>query len=244
MLQTTFKRIVKAGGTGFYRNRVVSLASLFVMTITLFIIGFLVFSQAVLTYTLRQIESKVDVNVYFTANAPEESIKSIQEALQKMPEVETVTYVTREQALFNFKERHVNEYIILEALQELGDNPLGAYISVKAKQSSQYETIARFLQGDSQLVKDNEEYIDNINYFQNKESIDRLSAIVNGVNRLGYALAVIFVLISSMITFNTIRLSIYIFREEIAVMRLVGADNLYIRGPFIVEGILYGLVSF
>ena len=160
-----------------------------------------------------------------------------------MPEVETVTYVTREQALFNFKERHVNEYIILEALQELGDNPLGAYISVKAKQSSQYETIARFLQGDSQLIKDNEEYIDNINYFQNKESIDRLSAIVNGVNRLGYALAVIFVLISSMITFNTIRLSIYIFREEIAVMRLVGADNLYIRGPFIVEGILYGLVS-
>jgi len=243
MITVTLKRILKAGAVGFYRNRVVSLASIFVMTITLFLIGFLVFSQAVLTYSLKQIEDKVDVNVYFATNAPEENVLAVKGALEKMPEVALVEYTTKDEAIFNFKERHVNEYIILEALQEIGENPLGAYLSVKAKNASQYESIAKFLGGESEVIKENKEYIDNINYFQNKETIDRLSAMVSGINKIGYALAVLFVLISSMITFNTIRLAIYIFREEISVMRLVGADDLYIRGPFVVEGVLYGIVA-
>lgn len=243
MIWIDIKRIVRAGFTNFYRTSVVSLSSVFIFTITLFVIGSLVFLNAVLSYSLEQIKEKVDVNVYFTVDAPEESVLAIQSSLQKLPEVSSIDYVSKDVALQNFRTRHSGDYLIIQSLEELGSNPLGASLNIRAKDPSEYQAIVNFLEGGSSLVKSNLDYIDKINYNQNKPVIDRLNKIIDGTQKVGFAITLALVIISILITFNTIRLTIYTSREEIGIMRLVGAGNHYIRGPFIIEGVLYGIIS-
>lgn len=243
MLWTDTKRIIRAGLLNFSRSSVVSLSSVFIFTITLFVIGSLILLNAVLSYTLGQIKEKVDVNVYFTTSAPEESVLIIKSALEQLPEVGSVEYVSSDQALENFRARHQNDYLIVQSLEELGENPLGATLNIRAKDPSQYESIARFMEGESSLIKSNSSFIDKINYNQNKEVIDRLNKIIAGTKKVGFAITLTLVIISILITLNTIRLAIYISREEIGIMRLVGAGDHYIRGPFLIEGVLYGVIS-
>lgn len=238
-----FKRIVRSGFINFRRNGIISLASVLVVTVTLSVISFLIFLQAVLHFSLSEIRDKVDVTIYFSTNASQEKIDSVKSSIEKLPEVASVSFTSREQALQNFKDRHSNDYLTLQALSELDENPLGAALNIKAKDTSQYESIANFLEGETGLAKENSAIIDKINYHQNKLVIDRLTSIINGAETLGFAVTLILILISIIITFNTIRLTIYIAREEIGVMRLVGAENKYIRGPFIIEGMIYGLLA-
>ena len=243
MLITKAKRVIKAGFVNFWRNGFVSLASLLVMTITLFVIGSIVFMGALFSYTLDQIKDKVDINVYFVTSADASSIMAIKKNLEALPEVAKITYTSSEDALANFKKKHENDEQTLQALEELEDNPLGASLNIKAKEPSQYESIANYLQGKDVLLKDGISIIDKVNYYQNKIAIDRFTKIIEGTNKIGIALTVILVVLSVIITFNTIRLTIYVSREEISVMKLVGASNRYIRGPFVITGIMYGFVS-
>ncbi len=193
--------------------------------------------------TLDELRSKVDVNVYFLTSAPEADVLTLKNKLAALPEVENVQYVSRDQALANFKTRHENDQITLQALNELGDNPLGAELNIKAKDPSKYAGLAEFLSQENILSKDGAPIIDKINYLQNKTAIERLSKIINSSERLGLILVLVLVLVSIIITLNTVRLAIYISREEISVMQLVGASKNFIRGPFIVTGIIYGAIA-
>ncbi len=240
MFWTNFKRVMSAGFTNFYRNGFVSLASVLVMTVTLFVIGSVLFLSAALNASLEEIKSKVDVNVYFQTGAPEAEILTLAESLRALPEVKEVEYRSREQALESFRKRHEGDELTLQALNELPDNPLGAVLNVRAEEPSQYEGIARFLEGDSALSSGNRRIIDEVNFYDNKAAIDKLTRLIDSAETLGFALTLVLIIVSIIIAFNTIRLAIYISREEISVMRLVGASNKYIRGPFVVSGILYG----
>lgn len=237
------KRIINAGFVNFWRNGFVSLASVLIMVVTLFVLGTIVFSGAILDSSLAGLRDKVDVNVYFMTNAPESDILALKTSLEQLPEVALVEYVSREDALADFQERHGNDQTILNALAELDENPLGAVFNIKAVQTSQYETIATFLGGDSALGSGNQVIIDKINYYDNKPVIEKLSEIIDSAERLGFAISIILIALSIIITFNTVRLAIYTAREEISVMRLVGASAWYVRGPFIVEGIMYGVAA-
>lgn len=237
------RRIIRGGFLNFVRSSFVSLSSILVMTITLCVITVILLSQAVLNFSLSQLEDKVDVTVFFTVGAPESEIISLKEQLEKQPEIASVQYISAEQALDNFKKRHENDYLTLQALEELDGNPLGATLNIKAIEATEYEEIANFFEDGDILASNQTVIIDKINYFQNKLVIERLVSITEGARRLGIALTLILVFISIVITFNTLRLTIYMAREEIGVMRVVGAENHYIRGPFMVEGIIYGFVS-
>ncbi len=243
MVWVSIKRVIKAGVVNFYRNGFVSLSSVLIMTVTLFVIGSVIFLSVTLTTSLDEIKSKVDVNVYFLTSAKEEEVQTLAKALRTLPEVKDVEYISREQALLDFKKRHENDELTLQALEELPDNPLGAVLNVRAKEPSQYEGIARFLKSDTALGSGVKDIIDEVNYYDNKTAIDKLSRILASAEKLGFGLALLLVIISVSIAFNTIRLVIYISRDEIGVMRLVGASNKYIRGPFVVSGILFGVVS-
>ncbi|MDP1624910.1 MAG: permease-like cell division protein FtsX [bacterium] len=240
MLWINTKRILKAGFVSFARNGLVSLSSVLIITVTLFVLGGILFSGALLNSSLEEIKSKVDVNVYFVPVANESDVLALQNRLMALPEVASADYVSSEQALENFRNRHANDAVTLQALDELGTNPLGAIINIKATDPSQYEGIARFLDGENEARPG---FIDRINYYQNKVAIDTLSSMIDGGRKIAFAIALAFIIISMVIAFNTIRLTIYIAREEISVMRLVGASNKYIRGPFVVAGIMYGIVS-
>ncbi len=237
----TAKRVARYGLIGFVRNGFVSLAAVFIMTITLFVAAGLIISSAALSATLKQLTDKVDVTVYFQPSASVDSITQLQKSLQSLPQVANVTYVSRDQALADFRERHKNDQLTLQALDELGDNPLGASLEVRAKETSQYESIAAFL--DTQQKNSSSTAIDKVNFNQNKTAIDRLTNIIETSKSIGLAVALVFGLASLLITFNTIRLAIYTARDEIGVMNLVGAGHWYVRGPFMIGGVLYGLVS-
>jgi cell division transport system permease protein len=238
------KRIMRSGLINFYRNTFVSFASVLMMTITLLVIGSTIFLNAILSFTISNIERKVDVNVYFYPNAGETQILDIKTALEQLPQVASVQYISRDDALKAFQDRHQNDYLTLQALDELGTNPLGASLNIQAKDSGQYESIAQFLTGDDETTASiNKSIVEKVNYYQNKEIINRLNALSHTVQRIGIILTVVFVGLSLIVTLNTIRMAIYGAREEINVMRLVGAENKYIQGPFMIEGIVSGLFA-
>lgn len=227
----------------FKRGGLVSWAAVLIVTITLAVITSILLLQAALSYSLSEIRDKVDVTIYFVPGASEDGITILKTELEKLPEVAQVSYVSAEQALALFRERHKDDYPTIAALDEIGSNPLGAYLNVRARQVSQYETIAKYLQSENALTPGGEQIIDKVNYYQNELVINRLNSIIAGAQRLGFLITLLLIFISAVITFNTIRLAIYISKEEIAVMRLVGASNSSIRGPFMVEGAIYGVVA-
>ena len=242
MFWTKVKRVTKAGIVNFLRNGWVSLATVLVLIVALFTIGSLIFARAILTTALDQLQDKVDVSVYFKTNAGEADILAVKDKLEKLGEVKAVEYVSREQSLSNFIERHKDNALIVQSLSEIGDNPLGAVLNVKAKETSQYESIANFLGSSSELVGENS-IIDKINYHQNKVVIEKLTKIFDSARNLGASISFILIIISVLVTFNTIRLAIYTAREEIGVMRLVGASERFVSGPFVIEGVLMGAVA-
>jgi len=167
MVMTTFKRIIKGGFTNFKRGGMVSWAAVLVMIITLSVITVIILFQAVLHFSLAQIKDKVDVTIYFTTNASEDKILMLKSSLEQLPEVAQVTYTSADTALQAFRDRHSNDYPTIQALDEIGTNPLGAYLNVKAKEVSQYASIANFLQSDNALASGPTSIIDKVNYNQN-----------------------------------------------------------------------------
>lgn len=240
---TNLQRIIRSGFSNFWRNGFVSIASILVMTVTLFVMGTLIFLGAMLDSSLSQLQEKVDVNVYFTTGAQEQEILSLKSSLEELPEVKEVEYVSREQAISNFRNRHEDDQLILQALDELDQNPLGAHFNIQAEDTAQYESIANFLQSDNALAAGGSQLVDKVNYFENKEAIEKLTNIIQSIDALSFGVLIVFIIISVLIIFNTIRLAIYTSRDEISVMKLVGASNGYIRGPFVVEGIMYGVAA-
>lgn len=230
------KRTFKEGVTNFWRNGWLSLAAVSVLTLSLFISGVLFVVLMAANGVLKNVQDKVNVSVYFKTDAPEERILAAKSDLEDYNEVKSVEYISREQALEDFKRNNANEPVIMKSLEEIGDNPLLASLIVKANNPNQYEAISDYVSSAS--FKDD---VSRLNYGKNKEVIDKLNGLIAEVRKIGLVLAAIFAVISILITFNTIRITIYTHRSEIEVMRLVGASNPYIRLPFILEGVMYGL---
>lgn len=234
MFQANLKRIIRSGYTAFWRNGWLSTATIMVMGLVLFVLGNLVFLGALANTMLTAFESKIDISVYFTANTPEQQVLDVKKDLQGLSEVAAVSYVSRDDALAQFREKHKNNALISDALTELGENPLEASLNIRAQDPSNYASISDF------LVKKNYPIVDKINYFENQAVIEKLGAIITTVRGSGALLALFLAFVAVLVAFNTIRLAIYTMREEIGIMRLVGATSWFIRGPYLVSGIIYG----
>lgn len=237
------KRMFVGGWKNFARGGAVSAATVLIMTVTLAIIGSLIFLSALLTFTLNTIKDKVDVSVYFVTTASEDEILAVKDQLEKLPQVSGVTYTSSADALTAFRARHENDQLTLQALEELGGNPLDASLAVRAKDPSQYEGIVSFLEASPALSAGGTSVVDRINYAQNKEVIDRLSLAISATRQIGFVVVILFAIASILIAFATVRLAIYTAKDEISVMRLVGASNAYIQGPFIITGIITGVTA-
>ena len=239
----SIKRVLVSGWKNFARGGAVSAATVLIMTVTLAVIGSLIFLSALLTFTLTTIKNKVDVSVYFVTTASEPEILAVKDQLQKLPQVSNVTYTSADDALAAFRNRHANDQLTLQALDELGGNPLDASLEVQANDPSEYESIVNFLEASPALSVGGTTIVDRINYAQNKEVIDRLTLAIQATREVGFAVVILFAIASILIAFATVRLAIYTAKDEIAVMRLVGASNSYIQGPFIITGIITGAIA-
>lgn len=231
-------RILKTGFVNFWRNIWLSAAATMVMTITLVIFSILGLLFGVTKYSVATIQDRVDISVYYKTGVAESVIAQYKKELEQDPRVKAVTYVSAEQALQNFKDKHAKDPLVLDSLAELAENPLPATLQVKAQELSQYPELAKFIQDGPQKDR-----LSKINYEDNRLLIERLSRILQYILYGGGALALVFAIIAILVIFNTITLTIYNRREEVEIMRLVGATNGYIRGPFLVEAFLYSVVA-
>lgn len=215
-----------------------SIATTAIMTMTLLMISFLYFANIFGAQVLQGIEKKVDLSVTFKDNVQSEYIDAVAREMESRQDVDRVTVVTSEQALEQFRSKHQDKQVIEDSLRELDDNPLPASMYILATEPRFYENINKFLQGDKFSP-----FIDKIYYEDSKVVIDKLMNIVSSAKNVGLVITGTFALLVVLITFNTVRLAIYSFREEIDIMRLVGASRWFIQGPFIIETILVALVA-
>ncbi|HYC79814.1 MAG TPA: permease-like cell division protein FtsX [Candidatus Binatia bacterium] len=234
----TTKRLIKAGFTNFFRNIWLSLAATSVMTITLFIISTILVLYTLTNLSIENIKDKVGITVYFNNQTSEREILNLKAEIELVPNVESVEYIPKTVAKEIFMEIHKNEPLLLETLNEFKDseNPLPNSFAIRAVNLQDYSSITETLRSERYVP-----YFERIR--DNSKVIDRLFNITDTITKLGILLTAVFVLVTVMVMFNTIRLTIYNRRQEVEIMRLVGATNWYIRTPFIIEGVMYGLIA-
>jgi cell division transport system permease protein len=201
-----------------------------------------IFTGALLENTLNGLREKVDVNINFLPEILEQDIVNFRKNIESLPEVDSIEYIPKDQVLEDYKLRHAEDQKILAALDELNENPFGGIVNIKAKNPEYYESIETYLDQNYPTGRV-ESIIDNVNFAQKREAIGRLNNIISAGEKFGVIITFVFMLLSILITLNTIRLAMFISREEIKIMNLVGADSSYISGPFIVAGAMYGVVS-
>ncbi len=234
------KRMFRYGFISFWRSALVSLASVITITVTLFMVGALWLSSAYLNSSLEAVKNKVDISVAMKPNAAESEVLDLQKKLERLPEVKTVVYSSREQELADFQKRNENNDLIIQSLKEVG-NPFGARLNIQAVDPSRYESVAKFLESDSVSTGSGSTIVDQVSF--KKNIVDKLIKIIATAKTVGWAIVLVLIFLSVVVTFNTISLAIYVSREEITLMKLVGAGNNYIRGPFVVEGLISGAMA-
>lgn len=235
------KRITKEGMRSFSRNQLVSLASIVVMTMSLLILAGVMLFHAVLGFSLAQLENRVDVNLYFYPDTPEIEIQNLATTIEDISGVRDVVYVSRTEALTEFQKQHKDDPLIQRSLDELGENPLGASLNIRAYDSTRYQDIVEDIE--SLPVVANTDFVERINYYDNQELINRLNEFSRIATSVGYAITMFFAAVAVMVIISTLRLAIFSSKDDIIVKRLVGAEDRYIQGPFLVQGVTYGLIS-
>ncbi len=235
-------RTLREGWRNFYRDGWMSFATVSIIVLALYVLAITFFTITVGGVLVKNIQDRVNISAYFYPSVSEERILEIKKELEGIREVEKVEYVSREQALEDFKNSRAYDEaarIALEELQNTEDgNPFFASLVIKARDSADYDRLAALLKKPRY-----KEEIESVNYDKNQEIIDRLTAVVGAVKKIGLSLGAIFSLIAVLVVYNTVRMTMFVRRKEFEVMRLVGASNLYIGLPSLFEAILYGLVS-
>ncbi len=232
------KSVISSGWTNFKRNSYLSFAVTGVMTIAILILLGLTAFQYLSSAAVNSLQGKVDVSVYFNTDTSEEKILEVQVDLKNIEDVAEVTYISRDIALTEFKERHRDDKLIQESLDQLDSNPLSASLNILATDPSKYTFIVDFL-NDHKLRASMEK----INFYENEKVINRIEKFTSTLRMGGIIAVVLITIIAILITFNTVRLTIYNQKQEIEIMRLVGASNWHIRGPYLAEGGIYGLIA-
>ncbi len=235
---TIISRIFHFGAKNFWRNGWLSTATIAIMTLALIVFVGLIMFGVVTNAAANSIQDKIDISVYFNTNTSEDQILNIQQSLEGLSQVASVDYISRDQALATFQQNHASDPTISQAINALNTNPLEASLNVKAKDPSQYGAINDYLSSATLAP-----YIDSISYTQNQDVITRLATIVRDVEVGGWIVTLFLALVAGLVVFNTIRLAIYSNRDEIGIMRVVGASNSLVRGPYVVEGLFWGAIA-
>ena len=229
---------MKSGWEKFLRDRSSTGAALIVMTIALFVVSCLYIFHHMSTFIVEELENSVDISAYFTETATEEDISQVRQLLSQRQDVQSVEYVSKEQAFERFVQTHQQDRVLLEPLEAVGQNPFLASLNIKAKNPENFVDIAEYL-GTASFAS----LIETVDFFNRAPVIDQIIAVTASIRVGAAAVIVILSFIAALVAFNTIRLTIYNSRKEVEIMRLVGASNMFIRGPFLVQGVLVGIAA-
>ena len=240
-MSANFKRIFNFALIDFYRNKGISVAAVFILTVTTLLFTGLFLVGGASSFLISNIENKIDITAYFYEDALEQDILNVRDQILKIsPDIKNAQYVSKENALEEFKQKNESNKVFSKALAELGDNPFLPSLKITTSGSpSLYEQISETLQGDqfSDIIK-------KVDFAQKRETIEKIFSITMNVNKFGLIIGVSLILVAIVVVFNTMRLIIDRSKEEINTMRTVGASNWFVRGPFVIEGAIFGFVSF
>lgn len=235
----SFFRIIKFALQGFFRNFWLSLVTITMMFLSIFSVTLLLGIDYLKQATLKGVEQKVDILVSLKPNISKEDLDSLYDDLKYLPEVKKVTIITPEDNKRLFQERNADSSV-LKALDIFGEdeNPFNYNLAVNAYDLNQYQKILDFIQQDKYAS-----LIESSAFHNYEQFITQINKIADSVNRYSWYLIGIFILISAIVIFNTIRMSIYTRKDEIMIIKLVGASNWFVQMPFIIESLLYALLA-
>ncbi len=236
---TTFSRIIRTGMVNFVRNMWLAIAAMAIMIVTLTIILFSVIVNATFSNTVQQITNKIDVSVYLKDSVTPAQSQSLVGQLKSLPAVQHVRYLSKEDALKQYEAQNVGNTQLLQAINET-DNPLPATIKIKPRTLNDIDQIRAFIEKPDTAKLQSDPASDS---GDRREAIAKITHATNILRRVGAGAVVVFAVISVLIIFNTIQMAIFNRRDELQIMRLLGASTSYIRGPFVVETIIYGIFS-
>lgn len=232
-------RSIKYGFQNFGRNIFLSIATTSIMVLTLFGLGFFMVINQISSQALSGIQDKVDISIYLKEGIEETQINQFVDYVKSIEGVKETNLITKEMAMDKFKETYKDEPAILQSLQVLDENPFPRTLTIKAQNSQFYQSI-----NDTLLASEYKDSVIQQTDYQkstSKDIIDRLNNIITVTRNVGISVIVVLATIAVLITYNTIRLTLYSYRQEIEIMRLVGANDTQIKGPFFVEGVLFGV---
>lgn len=238
----TFVRMCRYGVNNFSRNLWLTIAATAVMTITLLVIFVTLAARQVLVDTVSTIKDRVDMSIYVRTDTTNDQASIIKTEIEKVPSVKSVTYISPEEARKNFASDNRADTRTLDALNE-ATNKLPGTFRVNIEDINNTTQLEQF-------IKENAVYKqaadpDRPASFsgERRSAIQNIGRWVDFAERAGIIASIVFIVISSLIVFNTIRMAIFNRKEEIQMMKLIGADRSFIRGPFIVEAVVYGVIA-
>ena len=236
----TFFRAIKFAGQSFFRNIWLSIVTIVMIVLSLLSISSIFTLSLITDNVLRSIEQSTVVYVDLTSQATTDQVNTIVQTLKGLPVVKSAEIVSKDDALASFKKRHEKDDLIMRALESLATNPFTGSIRLAVNNIDDFPAILKEL---SQPAYATVIAIDDQEFSDSKLLIDKLSSFSNKMQSAGLILSAIFIFIAILVVYNTIQVAIYTHREEIGIMKLVGASNLFIRSPFLIEAALYSLIS-
>ncbi len=238
MFLISLYRIFVFASQSFWRNFWLSLVTITIIVLTFASINFIIVLNIITQASMEIVKDKIDVSIYFKTDVTEPQVMEVKSYLSTLAQVKDITYISQAEALESFKEKHENDKTIIESIDELDVNPIGATLNVRAKDIEDYPLIVEVLSNSKYdaLIADK-------NFDDHKFFINKIKVIADNIKQFGLMASLVLSLIALLIVFNTIRVAIYTHRQEIAIMKLVGATNWFIRGPFLLEAVFYGIIA-
>lgn len=232
------RRILKNGWNNFTRQGSLSFGNTFAIFLAIIVAVGLFMFHGLINYAIEEVENQVDISLFFKEEVSKEDIDAFAEKIKEREDVKNVVFVSKEQAYESFVKNHEDD-IYIEALKIIEVNPFLPSIRITANQPSQYMAISEFIDS----YEDGEDMIYKMDDFRREEAIVKIENLSKNVRTLGFALIIFLSFLAFLTTFNTVRLTIFSQRKEIEVMKLVGASNSFIRWPYIIQGIMCGIVA-
>lgn len=234
----SFARVGKAALQDFVRNFWLSVVTTSILALALISVNILLVLNILAGVALDAVSERISISVYLKPSAGPDVVATMKTALISLPQVKEVTVTSADEALRKLQERHPDNEAIQKAVDELGRNPLGPSLAIKARSTEDYPSILASLENPAYAP-----YVQEKNFDDHRDLISRIRRISDKVERTAISVSALFAIISLLIVWNSIRITIYTHREEIGIMRLVGASAWFIRMPYVIEALLYSLLG-
>jgi len=212
--------------------------TILILILMLLSINTLIIINILTDEAVKSVKDQIDVSIYFAHDASQIQIDEVKSYVDSFPEVVEIEYLTEDEVLAQFREQYKDNTEIIASLEELDENPLGPTMIVTTREPKDYEKVIAAL-----VVPEYENIIEAKTFGDTEKAIERIHIITTQVERFTIAISILFAIIAFLIIFNTIRIAIYTHRMEISIKKLVGANNWFVRGPYLIEALVFSFLS-